>query len=502
MAVTKPRSPMREQRKDVAAPSGGASESKKPHLGVASIVFLIVAASAPLTVVAGGAPSAYGVSGMLGAPVAYLVLGILLIIFTVGYAEMSRRITNSGAFYAFVSRGLGQRQGLASSWLAFISYNLMQIGLYGLFGFTFSSILNQVAGISVPWWATALIGAIFVGILGVSAIDVAVKIIAVLVVLEFVTVIGFNTIAIINSPEAVTAAPYTPEAFFGIGTGTLLAFAIAAFMGFESGTIYAEEARQPEKTIPRATYAAVFIIAVFYSFSAWALAQGAGNSQIVERAATEGPDIVFNLFRQWGMGVIADLTNVLFLTSLLAALVAFHNTVARYAMTLGREAVIPRFMGYTSSRQAPVAGSLGQSALAVTMIVIFAAFGANSPMGDLFPVLTLFTWFTNAAAFGLVFLLVITSLAIINYFRHNGKELSMWVKVIAPAIAAIGLTYVFIMILTNFDVMIGEDSPSSLVIIMPAIILLSGFLGLVRGEYLKRKQPQIFENIGTGNPAP
>ncbi|MDO5728010.1 MAG: APC family permease [Actinomycetaceae bacterium] len=472
------------------------------RLGIASIVFLIIAASAPLTVAAGGAPSAYAVSGMMGAPTGYLVLGVILVFFTVGYAAMSRKITNSGAFYAYISAGLGKRQGIAASWLAFVSYNAMQIGLYGLFGFTFSSILHQWTGLFIPWWVTALIGAFVVGLLGVSAIDLAVKVVSVLVVLEFITVIGFNILAFAHAPEGISAAPYAPENFFGVGTGTLLAFGIAAFMGFESGTIYSEEAREPERTVPIATYTAVLIIALFYSFAAWALAQGTGSSQIVARSQEAGPDLMFNMLRDFGYAVAADIANVLFLTSLFAALIAFHNTVARYAMSLGREAVIPRFLARTSDKQAPVAGSLAQSALAVFMIIVFAIFGMNSPLGELYPVLTLFTWLTNAGAFGLVFLLVVTSVAVIGYFRGRSEEHSAWVRLIAPAIAALGLIYVFVMIMLNFDVMIGEEGPTTLVFVMPGIILLSGVAGFARGEYLRVKRPRVFDNIGSGNPAP
>lgn len=476
-------------------------EASAGRLSTAAVVFLIIAASAPLTVVAGGAPSAYGVSGMLGAPVGYLLLGIVLVFFTIGYAAMSRRITNAGAFYAYVSAGLGKRQGIAASWLALISYNAMQIGLYGLFGFSFSSILSQY-GVDLPWWLTALIGAVIVGIMGISQIDLTAKIIAVLVLAEFVTVIGFNIVALANHPEAITLEPYSPQVFFGVGTGTLLAFGIAAFMGFESGTIYSEEAKDPSRTIPRATYIAISIIALFYSFSAWALAQGTGNSQIVARSAAEGPDLMFSMLTEFGYAVAADIANVLFLTSLFAALIAFHNTVARYAMSMGREAVIPRFLGRQNASLAPVAGSLTQSGLAMILIVVFAIFGRGHELGPLFPVLTMFTWLTNAGAFGLVFLLVITSAAIIGYFHQHPADHGPWVRVIAPAIAAAGLIYIFISILLNFDVMIGSDGVTPLVVVMPAFIILSGVVGWGRGEYLRQRHPGIFENIGSGHPAP
>src|SRR5687767_10945731 len=111
-------------------------------LTVPSLVFLIIAASAPLTVLAGGVPSTYAVTGLLGVPLGFLLLGAILALFAVGYGAMSARITNAGAFYAYVADGLGHRQGIGASWLALISYNAMQIGLYGIFGFVVSSFLE------------------------------------------------------------------------------------------------------------------------------------------------------------------------------------------------------------------------------------------------------------------------------------------------------------------------------------------------------------------------
>src|SRR5699024_10778971 len=72
-----------------------------------------------------------------------------------------------------------------------------------------------------------------------------------------------------------------PDQFFTPGIGVLLAFTMAAFMGFESGAIYSEEAKNPERTVSRATYIAVGIIAAFYAFSAWALQMGVGPESIV-----------------------------------------------------------------------------------------------------------------------------------------------------------------------------------------------------------------------------
>ncbi|MDK8351122.1 hypothetical protein QP786_04050, partial [Gleimia europaea] len=55
-------------------------------------------------------------------------------------------------------------------------------------------------------------------------------------------------------------------------------------------------------------------------------------------------------------------------------------------------------------------------------------------------------------------------------------------------LAAIGLAVVTALILANFDIMIGDTGPAALVWIMPGVVLGSGLVGLVWGEYLLRKQ--------------
>ncbi|MDN6358701.1 MAG: amino acid permease, partial [Yaniella sp.] len=140
---------------------------ERRRLSTASLVFIIIAASAPLTVLAGGIPTNFAVAGLLGVPQTYIVLGLLLVLFAVGYTAMSREIQNAGAFYAYVTEGLGNRQGIAAAILALVSYNMMQIGLYGLFGFASANLIAEFTGVALPWWLTAALGWLVVALLGV-----------------------------------------------------------------------------------------------------------------------------------------------------------------------------------------------------------------------------------------------------------------------------------------------------------------------------------------------
>lgn len=476
----------------MATQAPSAPSLARRHLSTTALVFMIIAASAPLTVLAGGVPTSFAVSGLLGVPLGYVILGLILMLFAVGYGAMSGHVQNAGAFYAYITEGLGNRQGIAAALLALVSYNMMQIGLYGLFGFALGSLLTQVLGVAVPWWLAGLLGWLVVGILGINSVDLSAKVLGILVALEFLVVIVVSVISIVTAPEGVSTEPLEPQHFLTKGIGALLAFGIAAFMGFESGAIYSEETKNPRKTVARATYTAVGIIALFYAFSSWALSVGVGPGAIIGQSQEFGPDLVFVWLSQHSTA-LSEIANVLFITSVLAALIAFHNAAARYFFALGRSGVLPRALGFASPRNgAPRAGSLTQSALALVVVVIFVIAGAGSELGELYPVVTLFTWLTNAAAFGLVFLLAVTSVAVVAWFARNPHGRGIGTRVVAPVIAAIGLFAVFVLILMNFDVMIGAEGPSLLVIIMPAIIIGAGVIGLIWGEVLRHIRPEVY----------
>ncbi len=93
------------------------------RLGVPAVLFFILAGVAPLTVAAGVIPTAYQVTGLTAIPAAFVVVAVILAIFTVGYVAMSRRISNAGAFYAFIARGLGRPAGVAAAMVALVAYS-------------------------------------------------------------------------------------------------------------------------------------------------------------------------------------------------------------------------------------------------------------------------------------------------------------------------------------------------------------------------------------------
>ncbi|SJN28204.1 amino acid permease-associated region [Microbacterium esteraromaticum] len=478
------------------------SVGTRKKLGVASITVMIIAASAPLTVIAGGATTAFSVTGSDAVPIGYVVLALALAIFAVGYAAMSRFVTNAGAFYAYAAQGLGRPFGVGASLIALVAYNCMQVGIYGMFGFQVSMLLTEKLGWDVPWWVPVLVCIAIVGVMGVNRVDLSAKVLGVIVLLEFAVVLIFDITAFANPAEGFTAQPISPAALFTPGIGAVLVFGIAAFMGFESGAIYGEEAKDPKRTVARATFSAVLIIGAFYALSSWALALAIGTEKITGGGITPdeaGPPLFFDFIAQRIGVLFVDITSLLFITSLFAALVAFHNAVARYIFSLAREQVLPRQLSAVrNDHGAPWAGSLTQTVLAAVVIALFAIAGAGSELGPLFPVVTLFSWLTNTGALGLVLLMVVVAVAVIGFFRRDARGVGIGSRLIAPLVSVVVLLLVFVLILANFNVLLDQAEPDLTTFVLPALVIVPGFIGVAWGVWLRRAKPAVYARIGHG----
>ena len=228
--------------------------------------------------------------------------------------------------------------------------------------------------------------------------------------------------------------------------------------------------------------------------------QSTGESQVVEAAKESGSDLFFNFIASQGYQSIVPLIQLLLVTSLFAAVTAFHNSISRYLMAMGREQVIWKNLGTTSESGAPVTASLFQSCFGFFAIAAALLAQKLSGYDESFPSAIVFSWMSNAGGFGLVFLLLTTSVSVYFYFRKHEGLYPVFVTKVAPSVAIIGFGTMFVLILANFENLIGDAELWYLVFVIPTMILLCGVAGFLRGELLKRSRPHIYNNIGSGHP--
>ncbi|SDY99819.1 Amino acid transporter [Micromonospora pattaloongensis] len=463
------------------------------RLGIPSVVFFVMAAAAPLTVVAGGATTGYAVTGIVGIPVSYLAVAVILALFAVGYVAMSRHVVNAGAFYTYVSHGLGRPAGVSAAFVALLAYNAMQIGLYGGFGAVLADYLAGRLGWAVPWWACALLGWAVVGTLGVLRVDLNGRVLAVMLILEIAVAVVFDLVMVAHpAGRVVDFATLAPAHIFAAGIGAALVTAITGFVGFEATVVFSEETKDPKRTIARATYIAVAVTGLLYALSSWAMSVATGPDRIVEAARADGTELMFTLVAPHVGPTLVDVGHLLFITSLFAALLAFHNTVARYLFALGRERVVPAALGRTNPRTgAPLFGSLTQSLLALGVLLGYAVAGLD-------PILHLFFWVTVTGGLGVLILMAGTSAAVVGFFARDPHEEPAWRRALAPALATLALVTVLVVTIREFAVLLGVAPTSPLRWLFPASYGVAALLGLGWALLLRAARPRVYAAIGWG----
>jgi amino acid transporter len=459
---------MSETTKGGASPTAAAEERLEGTLGTAAIVLMVVAAAAPLTTLGGNVPLMITLGEGVGAPVGFLVAGAVFVLFAAGYVAMTPHVRKAGAFYAYVGRGLGERTGMGSAFVAYAAYMATLLAVYGYIGAVVANLVDHFGGPEVDWWvATALVIAV-VALLGYRHIELSAKVLGVFLVSEIAIVVVLDLVIFgRGGSEGITGDSFTSAGING-GMGVAILFALFGFVGVEATAVFRDEARDPDRTIPRATYWSVGIIAVFYALSSWAVIEGNGGSAAVG-AATEDPDnFIVNTAQEFLGAVGRDLTLVLLSVSLFAAALSFHNISARYQFVLARHGVLPASWGQVHPvHRAPSRSSLIVSATSAVFIAAFALL-------QLDPLLQIFGPMGGVGIAGLASLWLLTSISIVVFFRRRPGS-GRTVAVAALAVAA--LTGSLYLIVKNLALIVGGTQLLAVLMgCVPVVFFVVGYL--------------------------
>ncbi len=475
---------------------GTPSKALRPNaLGVAAISFMVISAAAPLTGAAGGIPLSMLLGNGAGIPGTFLLVTAILLIFAAGYVAMARHVKNAGAFYAFAAQGLGGHVGGAAAMIALLSYNAMQIGLMGLFGFAAAGTFGP-AGlglIDVPWYYWSYAAIAIIAVLGYRQVDLSAKVLMLLVFLEFAIVILLDVVILgKGGASGLSLAPFTPAQIFSTDTWSIgVLYCFAGFIGFEATTIYSEEARDAHVTVPKATYVSVLAIGVFYSITAWLMIMGIGMDNLMPTLGAEGFDPTSFLFVLGGTYLGDTLTTVmgiLFVTSVFAALLAFHNAIARYIFVTGREGILPDSVGITHGKHlSPHVGSVIQSILALLIVTLFVVLGLD-------PVFALFSWLSQLGTLGVLGLMSLTSFSVIAFFARNALGEGALSTKVLPLIAGVVMAILFVKIFMDFGALTGAEGNLSWM--LPSLVIVAGVIGIALAAMLKSRDPGRFADLG------
>ncbi|MFD6053556.1 APC family permease [Agromyces sp. NPDC060279] len=463
------------------------NELRRNALGVAGIVFLVLAAVAPLTGIIVVASLAIALGNGGGTPASFFIVAIVLLLFAIGYGQMSKQLVNAGGFYAFVVKGLGRTGGLVAGLIATLGYNFFVVGTIGTSGFFMQTIIADLTGVNIHWLVWGLASIVVCFVLARIGVDFSSKILGVCLVLEVLMLVVFDISVLVQTGYDVAA--FSPEWVFSGSLPIGLLLAATGFLGFEATALFSEEAKTPLRTIPRATYIAITAIGLILGVTTWAVVSATGVAQAQQTALDHLPtgDLIFSLSQQYLGGPLTTVMMILLLVSLFAAMLAFHNSATRYLFALGRARVLPRALARTGANGTPKVAGAVQAGFAAIMAIVFFLAGAD-------PIVTLVPAMLGFGTLSVLILQGLAALSIVVAFRRQ-RDSRLWSTLIAPGIGFLGIAAISLLAIWNFDVVAG--SQELWIRLLPLLLAAAVVGGIGYGAYLKRRKPEVYAGLET-----
>jgi amino acid transporter len=496
---------------------------KANAVGLGGVLFACLAGAAPITAMLGNVPFGVNAGNGKGMPAAFAFATITLVIFSVGYVAMARKITAVGGFYAFISHGLGRVMGVASGLVGAIAYMSIEAALLGGMAYFAQGTFEARFGWVIPWPWFAIIGLILIAGMTYFDVDLSLKVlgvalaaeVAILLLMDFgilfqgagksftTTVPSAGDPVTLNVAGEINASSLNIfNAFKSNNSGVAALGVFMAFwswVGFEAAPNYAEESRDPVRNVPRATYISVVALGVFYTFTSWMVISAWGADSTLVPAGYAGPDFFYIPTTQYIGAFLSKLMGFLVITGSFACGMAFHNAATRYWYAMGREGLLPRALGKTHPvHKSAFNASTFQSVLAFALILVYMIGGAVK--GG-----TTQAWTSNAAYFGaytqmavlatylLLILQTLVSVGVIVYFQKNKADAHPWKTLVAPAIATVMQVYVIVLLFQNLDTISGTKGFTPYIAWTGLGIIA---VGIAVSLYLKSAKPDVYENVG------
>ena len=476
-------------------------------IGLGGVLFIAVANAAPITAMTGNAPIAIGYGNGIGAPAGFLVATVVLTLFTVGFIEMARHITTAGAFYGFITHGLGQVWGMATGALATMAYVVFEGSLIGIFSYFTNDALNRWFDVDVNWLLIAIVGIVVIAVFGYFDINIAAAFLGVTLVCEVVLLLAlaFSVLFSGGGPDGMVPEAVNPLNAFkdlsaggGMGLeidGTTIAagsaaiglfFAFWSWVGFETTAVYGEESRNPRHIVPRATLIAVVGLGTFYTFVSWMMIAGNGKATAIEKSNTDS------------IGLWVDLAEDKLGGSFACGL-AFHTAASRYLYAIGRELPLTKnTLGRThGTHQTPHVASVTQSVITLAFTLGFFLLTTNGD--DPFTGAYIFQYGLLAILGTMAILIVqaITCLAVIWYFHvKKAKPGNLLTTGLIPALGGLGMLYVVWLLIDNIKFAGGLAADSTFFKLIPWLVVATFVFGLLGVLLLRSRNPGVYRAIG------
>lgn len=335
----------------------------------------------------------------------YIVCGIMVYFILFALSEMTVTNTASGSFRTYAAQYLGNGLGFVVGW---VYWSGMVIAMSSEATAVSILVKDFIPGISIPILGSSII--IVVTLLNLLGARQLSRLESFLAAIKVFTVIAFIMIGILlifgllPNINSIGARVLRTETFFNGGfksfAGSLL-LVIFAYAGFEIIGLAASEAKEKQKTIPKAIHATVFMLVGLYVFSAFILMSLIPTNEISENVSP-----MVAALRRYDIMWVGTAMNIVLISAILSTMLAAMFGLGRMLRSLIDDGLGPQLLKDKSD--VPYRGILFSG---FTMLVSLF-------VGLLFPKVYLFL--ISSGGFAVIFTYVILMLTHIRFRKING----------------------------------------------------------------------------------
>jgi len=500
-------------------------------LGLPAILFVCVAAIAPAASMLFNVPVMASQAGA-ATPLAFVLSAMGVLLLGVPVVYFARHLSSAGGFSTWVRHGLGRGVAFQVGWLMLGAYALFEAALQATVGGSLDSLLSPL-GIHLPggWVVYALALTLIVGVLSYVDVRASVWVMAPFAVAEVLALLILDAAITLKggaagqdvvhtfTPAGANLAGVAPGGTLGIGIAMVLG--ILAFVGFETGAVYGEEARNPRRTIPVAIFTLLLFLTVLYIWTSYATTIGVGwrNAGSVLGNVNVAPQQYVALAgvyvgRWLGVALI-----IFVITSNFASSFAMHQAMVRYTYSMGRDGILPRLLGRTHPHwKSPYLATFMQSGFTFLIILLLGlvkqhtnpdgsvsyALGiANGTTWQQTSGIVSFGWLASIVTICLILVYILTNIAA-PFFARSRSELRLFPHVLAPAVSTLLLllplgSYLLPALpgsLGAFFTHLGFAPTQFPANILPLFVLAWVLAGLVVAGAVARMHPDRYERLG------
>ncbi|MDI5961255.1 APC family permease [Streptantibioticus silvisoli] len=374
--------------------------------------------------VAGGStPLAFQLGGLACLALAYVVVGF------------ARRMASAGYAYTYASRSLGTSAGFMAGWL-------YAFGLICFVPMTMAAVASLACDLlHVPphwWFLFFLAGTLLLAVVSAARVRVATRLqlavgiatVAVIVVVDTVVVAkggaGGNTLAPFTFDH--TQRSGVSGIFYGIILG------VTSYIGFETAADFGEETSRPRRSVPVAVIVSVVFAIVFYLWTTYSLSIGFG---VNNGAAFGGDPFALKTIADRYVGApFGTLVEVGALLSAFFVCVGCSAAGSRTLYAMGREGVLPRWLGATHSRyRTPVNAALTVAAVSVVLAAVVGFAFASKALGG--PPDTVYFFFATLGTLAVIVVYMGLCVGGAVFFRRTQRPYNVLPHLAVPAIGVL-----------------------------------------------------------------